>query len=141
MDYTVTSSEFTLDREEMKKFDFDTLKAKLLGVAENFAKAQEEMMLRRVSEAAHATGNIVSTKGEEFKPEHFFAMLRKILVDFDPETEIPRLPTLVIHSDQGFEELNRQWENDHKLKAERDQIMKEKLEEWRVRENLRKLVD
>lgn len=63
MDYPATEVPLEISRDEMKRLDLDALFAKLRGLAENLAEAQERMMFTKVSEAVEATGNTISAEG------------------------------------------------------------------------------
>ena len=143
IDFPETASEVIWTREEMKSFNFEQMEEKLLQIARDFAAAQTKLLIKKLSEATASVGNIVSAGGEEFKPEHFFEMLRKIMIDFDPETGAPRLPSFLVHPRQ-MEKLREkldQWLVEPSFAAEHQRILQEKAEEWRAREDLRKLVD
>lgn len=143
MDFPEIVSEFVLSREEMKSLSLEQVIERLQSVARDFASAQMKLMINKISEAAAAVGNTVSGGGEEFTPELFFEMIRKMHIDFDPETGVPRLPTFLVHPNQGDKLKNKleQWSSDPEINTEATKILQTKFEEWRARENLRKLVD
>lgn len=142
---TYPRSEFgiPLSREEMKSLDLKGLLDKLNGLAEQMAEAQARMMLEKVSESAEQVGNTVSTGGGELTPEHLFEMMGKVEWSFDPETEKPTGMSFVMHPDTAAKiiPLVKEWEKDPEFKARHEQLVERKREEWRARENRRKLVD
>lgn len=70
-------------------------------------------------------------------------MRRRIYMDFDPTTQQPTNPVMVIHPSQveSIKKQTEEWAKDPAFVAEMDQIRLQKLEEWRARESRRKLVD
>jgi hypothetical protein len=132
-----------LSRDEMKSLDVKGLLDKLNGLAEQMAEAQARMMLAKVSESAKEVGNTVSTGGEELTPEHLFEMMATVEWSFDPETEEPTGMSFVMHPDTAAKiiPLVKEWEQQPEFKARHEQLVERKREEWRARENRRKLVD
>lgn len=139
MDYQLQSFGFALERDEMKSFDLDGIKAKLLELAKKFGDAQEAKMLQQIAEAADSVGNTISAGGE-FQPEHLLEMLSKVWIDFDPQTGEPHMPTLIVHPSVAAKlaEKSKEWEQDPVLREKHERIMDEKREEWNARENNRK---
>ena len=127
----------------MRKTDLPALLEKLSDLAKRMAEAQETMLFSRVSAAAEAVGNTVDAGGD-FKPEHFLEMVEKVQMDFDPATGEPsKGQVFVMHPDTAAKVVPKvkAWENDPAFKAEYDRIVAKKREEWRAREDRRKLVD
>lgn len=132
----------SLTREEMRTFDFAALSAKLLDMAQQMAELESRMMFTKIREAAESVGNSVAADGN-FRPEHFFEMLNNIEMDFDPETGEPRGHQIVMHPETAAKiiPLMQSWEADPAFVAEHEAILARKREEWRAREDRRKLVD
>jgi hypothetical protein len=143
MDFPEITSELKLSHEEMKSLSLEQVAERLQSVARDFASAQMKLMVKKVSEAADTVGNTVSAGGGDFTPELFFEMIRKIHIDFDPETGAPQFPTFLVHPSQGDKLRNKleQWSSNPELHTEYTKILQTKFEEWRAREDLRKLVD
>lgn len=142
MDYPATKFRIEITREEMKSLDLASLFAKFRVLAEQLAEAEEKMMFAKISDAAEAVGNTVSAGGD-FRPEHFFDMLSKIQMEFDPETGQPTGHSFVMHPDTAAKIIPKMkaWESDPAFVAEHERILAKKREEWRAREDRRKLVD
>lgn len=142
LDYPMSSFPIEITRDEMKVLDLPGLIGKFSRLAEQVAEAQARMTYAKVSEAAGAVGNTVSAGGD-FRPEHFFELLSKIAMDFDPETGEPIGQTFVMHPDTAAKviPLMQAWESDPSFVAEHQRILAVKREEWRAREDRRKLVD
>lgn len=142
---TYPRSEFgiPLSPEEMKSLDFEGLLEKLNGLAEQMAEAQARMMLAKVGESAKQVGNTVSAGGGELTPEHLFEVMDKVEWSFDPQTEEPTGMSFVMHPDTAAKiiPLVKEWEQNPVFKARHEQLLQRKREEWRARENRRKLVD
>jgi|SRR5712664_1239202 len=133
---------FTLTRDEMRRTDLPVLFAKLKELAERMAEAQETLMFARIGEAVEAVGNTVDAGGD-FQPKHLFEMIEKMQMDFDPETGEPTGHILTMHPDtlKKVAPKIKEWEKDPAVTAEYERILAKKREEWRVREDRRKLVD
>ena len=111
-------------------------------MVEEIAQKQTEMLLAGASRAAESVGNTVNVGGS-LQPEHFLDMLRKIRMDFDRTTGEPRYPSLVVHPSQlpAIQAKMTEWDADPRLVEEKRKIIEAKREEWRAREDNRKLVD
>ena len=143
IDYQPASSEFVLNREEMKRFDLKALQQKLTEVANQIGRAQTQKMLEAVGEAAGSVGN-VGNAGGELTSDKFLEVLRRVEMDFDPQTLQPKPGWVwVMHPDMAASVVPKvnEWEKDPVFNAKRERIMVVKREEWRDREANRKLVD
>jgi hypothetical protein len=143
IDYAPHSFEFTLDREEMKRFDPDAIRRKLLALAKDIGDAQSKEILQRAGEAADSVGNVVHAGGE-LTPAAFLEVFRTIQMDFDGRTGEPAPGYVwVMHPEMAASVLPKvkEWETDPKFNAEYNRIIALKREEWRDREANRKLVD
>lgn len=142
IDFQAAHAELAIDREQMKAITIDQLVEHASKMAEQFAEQQTRAMFERLSEAVEAVGNTVSAAQLGAK-QAFLEMERKIQVDFDPDTLEPKNLVFVIHPDQVeyFKTQTAEWSKDPEFLAERERIKQQKIEEWRARENSRKLVD
>ena len=142
IDYPGSRFQLEITPEEMKELDLPGLFEKLRTLAEQIAEAQSKMMFAKVSEAVEQVGNTVSAEGD-FKPEHLSEMLSKVQMEFDPATEQPIGHSFVMHPDTAAKIIPKvkAWEQDPAFVAEHERILAKKREEWRARENRRKLVD
>lgn len=70
-------------------------------------------------------------------------MNRRLQMEFDPETLEPVNQMIVVHPSQAqsFIAQAKEWEKDPEFVAEMKEIRQRQIEEWRARENRRKLVD
>jgi hypothetical protein len=143
INFREAGAEFTQGRAEMRQFDIEAIKRKLLEVARSMGEQQSKRMLELVNEAATESGNVVNAGGQELTADHLFEMLRKVQMDFDPRTGNPTPGfTWVMHPDMAAKVIPKikEWEKDPAFNAEHERIMSEKREEWRAREANRKLV-
>lgn len=141
--FTPARFEFVLTRDEMREIDLPGLFRKLTDMAQQMADAQESMMFAKISAAAESVGNTVNAGGD-FRPEHFLEMIEKVQTDFDPKTgELKEGQVFVMHPDTAAKVVPKvkEWEKDPEFKAAYDRIMDRKREEWRAREDRRKLAD
>jgi hypothetical protein len=140
--YAKFESAIELTRSEMRSLTLDGVLAKAGQIAEEFARAQSETLFARVAEATESTGNVVEVGGRLTK-EHFLELVRKVETDFDPVTQKPRHPSIVIHPDTWaqIEGEVRRWNDDPGFLAELEKIEDEQRRAWRGRESDRRLVD
>jgi hypothetical protein len=143
IDFSPLTVELTLSHDEMRVYDPSLVVKKLTEMATSFASQQERRMLEEVARAADSVGNVVDARGDELQPGHLLDILKKIRVDFDPLTGRPELPTLVLHPAMAaaVRKKSEEWSKDAELSAAYDKVIEAKREEWRARENSRKLVD
>jgi len=142
MCFPAHTADFTLTRAQMRRMSIEELLTHVTGLAQQLASQQSELMFDRIREATESTGNVVSTRQLGAK-EAFLEMERRVLTDFDPETLQPRNMFIVVHPSQAEKliRLATEWEKDPEFVAERERIRQVKIEEWRAREDSRKLVD
>ena len=141
MDYQVSNYILELSREEMMTTDLPGLFAKLTECAQTVADAQESTLFASVASAAGQVGNTLNAEGE-LEPKHLLELLNKVQMDFDPVTEEPR-QIIVMHPETAAKVIPKikEWEKDPQITAELDQVLARKREEWRAREDCRKLAD
>jgi aspartokinase len=60
INFREAGAEFTQTRAEMRQFDVEAIKRKLLDVARSMGEQQTKRMLELVNEAATETGNVVN---------------------------------------------------------------------------------
>lgn len=143
IDYQPQSFELALSRDEMKRSDLRILQEKLKTLSEQIGQAQTKRMLQVAGEAADSVGNVVHADGN-LTQDHFLEMLRRVQMDFDPETLQPAPGFFwVMHPDTAASIIPKvkEWEKDPEFNARYERVMEEKREEWRDREADRKLVD
>lgn len=143
IEYRAESFEFSLDREEMKRFDLPALQRKLADLATRIGEAQAKRMLEVAGEAADSVGNVVHTGGN-LTADHLLEVFRKVEMDFEPDTLMPKPGfTWVMHPDTAAAVVPKakEWEKDPAFQKEYENILATKREEWRVREARRKLVE
>lgn len=142
INYPGSSFGIEVTKDEMKRLDLDGLIEKFGRLAQQIAEAEEQMMFAKVMEAAESVGNVVSADGD-FRPEHFLELLSKTEMNFSPETGEPVGHQFVLDPDTAAKviPLMREWESDPAFAAEHRRVLEAKREEWRAREDRRKLVD
>jgi hypothetical protein len=136
------SAELTIKREQMRRVTIDQLLEQVATMADQLAGHQVQLMFSRISEAVEEVGNAVSA-AEMGTKEAFLQSQRRLEVEFDPVTLEPKNLVMVLHPDQveRFKAQADEWEKDPAFVAEMDRIRKHQIEDWRARENRRKLVD
>jgi hypothetical protein len=140
-DFKLASSSMEVPREEMRSGTLDQILRRSFQMAADIGGQQVKTMLETVSAAIDATGNTVD--GTQDPKAAWLEMERRAFVDFDPETLQPIGQVLVIHPSQAemWKRRSEEWEKDPAFVAAREAVRVTKLEEWRARENSRKLVD
>lgn len=140
--YEKFSSEYQITREEVESGDFESIFKKFQKMGDDAASALAQYSFKFISQVIDKTGNTVNANGK-FTYEKFIEVVDKMPIDFDDETGEPRMPSLYIHPDMAgqVKELIQEAESNPENKSRFEQIMERKKEEWRARENSRKLVD
>ena len=134
--------EYTTKADEIKNNSFyDNLKA-YKDVASEMAKKQFFSFFDTISKEVEKVGNITNMKGTKITPEDFFDMLSKIQLDFD-KNEKAILPTIVTgpESADSFKEMFDKIEKNKIYRDKFNNIIENKLMEYRAREGTRKLVE
>jgi hypothetical protein len=136
------TAELAIPREQMRRITLDQLRQHIAHMAEQFARHQSEMLFSGIEESVQMTGNSVSARELGMK-EAFLESMRRIYTEFDPDTLQPIGQSIVLHPSQfeSFKSQAEEWEKDPEFIAEVERIRLAKLEEWRAREDNRKLVD
>lgn len=143
IEYKEEGFEFTLTRDEMRRFDLALIQQKLLELAKQLGQAQSKKMLEMAGRAADEVGNVVNAEGKPLTPEKFLEIFKKVQMDFDPQTLEPKPGfVFVMHPDMAAKIVPKvkEWEKDPKFNAEYERIIDENREAWRAREANRKLV-
>lgn len=135
------SAEMTLSMKDGDPSDPSKIFQQIDMAAENFARQKSQMMFRSIEEAVNKVGNVVDSKDQPFSPEHFFAMLEKVMIEFTEEGK-PILPTIVAGNKAG-DALSREFremEASDVFKKRFDDLMEMKRVQWLDREANRQLV-
>ncbi len=111
-----------------------------LAMAEDMKRQMIQDMFKHISEGVERVGNTVNTDGKPFSAELYLAALEKKSISFNDDGT-PHQQTVVGVEEEYVKKTNEQLENDPKLRARYDEIMKKKKEEWDASEGDRKLVD
>jgi hypothetical protein len=141
-DFRVATAEVVVPAEQMRHVTPAQLLEQVRTVARQFAEQQSRHMFETLTRVIEASGNVVAVGADGGKAA-FLEMERRRETDFDPKTLEPSAPTLVLHPTQieSFKAQFEEWHRDPEFVAERERIRYIKLEEWRAREDRRKLVD
>lgn len=109
--------------------------------AKEIAGKQAKFAYEQIGKAAEEAGNVVSADGKPFSIEMLFEMLEKMDLDFD-EAGNPIGTIFVAHPNlfPAIAKAISQAEADPETAKRAQELMDQKREEWRVRENNRKLV-
>lgn len=101
--------------------------------AKEIAEKKAKFAYEQIGKAAEEAGNVVSADGKPFSIDLLLEFLEKMEIDFDEAGNSSRL-ALVAHP--SIVKVMSQAEIDPRYQ----ELMERKKEEWRVRENNRKLV-
>ena len=141
----IESEEFSvmlkIEMNEVETMTHEKVLEKIHHIAKEMAKKQAELFYEKISESAEEVGNVVSADGETFSMDLFFEVLEKVYRDFDSAGKPDEIvcvadPELFPSIAKVIEEAKSDPEMDKRFNT----IMERKREEWRVRENNRKLV-
>lgn len=131
---------------EVKLTEAETMTPEMVGdlinnAAEEIAAQQARIFYKKIDEYAEEDETVVSSGGEPFSIDKYFELLEKIDIDFDEEGN-PEGVAFVAHPNMSssisdvLSQASADPDNDRRYK----EIMERKREEFRVRENNRKLV-
>lgn len=142
MQMTRATADIEIPVEQLKFITFDDLVAHAAKLAKQLADHQSRIMFEKLERVTTEFGQVVDAKALGAK-RAFLEMEEKVWTDFDPDTLEPRNQVLVIHPSQREKlvALAAELDKDEEFKKELAAIRARKIEEWRARENSRKLVD
>lgn len=140
--YNTVEGLMTIQKGDVSSLTSDTIREKLDEIANNMVRQITQKMFEEIERVTHEVGNEINANGQSLSPNLFLQMLEKIDMTFD-EKEDWNPPTMFISPEmwEANKENFQSWENDKEFLAKRDEIIRRKKEEWRDRENCRKLVD
>jgi hypothetical protein len=133
---------FSIEISEVPNLTPDKIRQKLDKIAGEMARQMSQNMFSEISRVTRQVGNEVNTQGQPLTKELFLQMVEKIDIDFDEQGHwIP--PAIVIHPDlwEAKKDEFKSWESDPEFQLKHEKLIAQKKEEWRDRENRRKLVD
>ena len=126
-----------IKQEEIEGLTHEKVIDKIDTVAREMAEQMAKAAYKVMSNAAEEVGNVTSADGEPLSIDLLLKSLEKIHLSFDEEGQ-PSGLRLVAHSkmSSSLEKIYSQIESHPRYQ----ELMERKREEWRVRENNRKLV-
>lgn len=130
--------EISLKFKEIENSSPEEILKKIDKAGAELTAQKTKTMFDKIGNVAKSVGNEFSLKGQKFNLEHFFKAMEKIYIDFD-KNENPILPTFVGPTNFDFDVLKK-LESDDEAKQKYEEIIRIKKDEWRARENSRKLV-
>lgn len=132
----------TVEISEAPSLTPDKIREKLDKIADDVARQISQNMFAEMSRVTKETGNEVDAAGQPFSQDFFLQALEMMDLDFD-ENGNWNPPTIVMHPDlwEAKKEEMKSWERDGEFLSRQKTILEKKKEEWRDRENHRKLVD
>jgi len=141
VEYKRMSVPLEVPREEMRSTTLERVLERALGIASRMAAHQARAMFEKIAESTDRIGNKVDARSDA--KAAWLEMEAKAFTDFDPETLEPKNQVLVIQPSQRelWRQRSAEWEKDPAFVQARERVRKQKLEEWRARENSRRLVD
>lgn len=145
-EYSPIGEEIKFDIKEIENMaqanTLDPLYKKFDELAEKIASKEAKMFYGKIDQTLEKTGGIVSAKGRPFF-EVFFECIEKIEIDFD-ENGKPEFPTLIINPETEekikLQDKLKEIETDQSYNKRFKEILDKKREDFRDRENSRKLV-
>ena len=132
----------TVEISEVPSLTPDKIREKLDKIADDMARQISQGMFAEISRVTKEVGNEVNAEGKPLSQDLFLQMLEKMDLDFDENGNL-NPPTIVMHPDlwKAKKEEIKSWETDEKFLSKQKRLIEKKKEEWRDRENNRKLVD
>lgn len=133
------AADMTISNDEIARFDFKSMKAKMDDAAEKMAEQMTRHFYQTLSDACEKSGQV--SKGGPFTADSVLAALDMIAIDFDPVDDTPHLPSIHIAPSQ-FEALRAALEKlatDPEYQKKHQELLQKKYGEWLDREASRKL--
>jgi hypothetical protein len=132
---------FSARHEEIIKDGPDAFIGPLLELATELQGKEAGLVFRRLEEITDATGNVVDARGREFSPELLLEMIEKADMGFDEQGNVTSQIVISPRTMELVRDKLEEWYKDPGNKARVDALLDRKRQEWRDRENNRKLVD
>ena len=135
------TAEFVINLVEIEGMSHEMILDKINTMAKEMAEKQAKLSYEVIGKSAEEVGNVVNADGETFSIDLFFQALEKIDRDFD-ESGNPSELTCTVNPKlfHSIAKIIKQAKTDPKINKRFKALMERKREEWRVRENNRKLV-
>lgn len=129
----LVESVMTLETADEVEGEFGGFHLAISDMGESFAAQLVPILLGQISDICDAAGNVVNGAGDSIW-ESYLRALESIEISFDPSGE-PHLPTLVVHPDTA----DRFPPQPADFYERRDQILREKQDEWLATRRTRRL--
>lgn len=141
MGFEEITVELPVNLAEVEEMTRETVLDKINDVAKEMAEQKARFTYEELNRITAETGNVISADGKPFSIEMLFEILEKMDLDFD-EAGNPVGTMFVAHPNlfAAIAKAISQAEADPETAKRYQALMERKKEEWRVRENNRKLV-
>lgn len=141
-DFKKVEASFRVTDEELIRDGFQAFLSKIDAVAEELATQKEKLLIGKIHQVTESTGSVIDAKGQGLSWSFILEAMEKIDLEFGPSGK-PKNLVLVLHPNQIQKFLKNAavWAKDGAYLKAYNQLMAKKREEWRVREDSRKLVD
>ncbi len=140
--YNNIQGTITIDASEVPQLTPVKIREKMDQVAEEMARQTIQGMIAEINRVTESVGNSINAGGQPLTQELFLQMLERIDLNFDENGKW--LPPTMILSPEMLEKSKEKfmtWDKDPEFLARQEEIVVRKREDWRDRENRRKLVD
>lgn len=140
-EFKEASSKITLDLSQWDSITMEDIIAKIDAAAEEMESQMARHFFGEISKSVEEVGNAIDAKGKPFTAEMYLEALEKVQLDFY-EDGTPHELTLVCSPKMAPRmkaELQR-LHTDPELARRYNELIEQKRDEWRERENSRKLV-
>jgi hypothetical protein len=106
------------------------------------AREMSKNIYAEIARVTNQVGNSLNAQGQPLSKELFLQMFEKVDMDFD-ENGNWNPPAIIMAPElwEAKKDEMKSWENDPDFQSKHSAIIARKKEEWRDRENRRKLVD
>ena len=127
--------ELEIELEEIEEMNHAVVLNKINAMTKEMAEKQEKLSYEVIGKAAKKVGNVTTSSRGTLSIDSLLEALEKIHIDFDEKGQ-PSGLMLVSNPETPIDKTVFQAADDPRYQA----LMERKREEWRVRENNRKLV-
>lgn len=140
-EFKEASSEITLDLSEWDSITMEDVIAKVDAAAEEMGSQMARHFFDEISKSVEEVGNVIDAKGGPFTVEMCLELLEKVELEFY-EDGTPHELTLVCSPKMAprMKAELQHLHTDPELARRYNELIEQKRDEWRERENTRKLV-
>ena len=141
-EYRDIRTEFKVKFDDIPKMTPADLISRIDALAEETARQMHGVIMEEITAATDEAGRSIDARGRPLDQELFLKGMDSIDLDFDSNGKL-KPPAIIMHPKlwEARKDEIKSWESDPEFAKQYEALMARKKDEWRARENRRKLVD